>query len=288
MPTFSYPISASLGSSKSGLIPNVGFRVISADDVVRIPRTTSGVEEILDSFGNATTGIYKAVITLNSDWGLVRIIWDVDDLDGVVAEEVVNTAAPSNLSSYNYQQPLVVSFGSAFSGLETFVSYQVISADGTIRISRTNSGVIERTDWDGAENTGVYEVTATFNRSWGAVLVVWDITDTENVAAVETILASSVRPKPIDSAAAPGAIWANPYATNVLGNFYSAWDQLCAEVDFMKASLDDPNLTDNQKNYFVQMYSPRIENVKNMFVKSFKILQDTNPQIPLSKDQELS
>jgi hypothetical protein len=52
--------------------------------------------------------------------------------------------------------------------------------------------------------------------------------------------------------------------------------------------LDDPNLTDNQKNYFVQMYSPRIENVKNMFVKSFKILQDTNPQIPLSKDQELS
>lgn len=287
MPVYNYPISASFGHVNTGLIGSVGYTVVSADDVVRIIRTTSGISERADAQGNATTGIYESTIALNTDWGTVRVVWTIDGAEALAAEEVINAAVATSNADIEYQQALAASFGASRSGQEGAVGYKVLGADGSTKIARTTTGVSEREDALGNKSTGIYEANATFNKSWGAVRVVWDITDVNNVAAVETILASAtIRPNSGTPSTA-GNEYVRPYATNTLEDFYTVWDQLCAEVDFMKNALNDQDFTNLQETYFVNMYSPKIEKTKEMLIKSLKIMQDLNPQINLSKNQIL-
>ena len=287
MATFSYPIAANFGASKSGLAASTGYKIISADGTARGSRVTSGITERVDAAGNATTGIFEAVITADSTWGVIRIIWDITGQAGALAEETIDLSKPRSVAAATYTQAIVANFGAAKTGQlsGSKIGYKVLGADGSTKISRTTTGITERVDSAGNAVTGVYEASPTFNRSWGVVRVVWDITTQVGAAAVESIDAADASSSGVTSPATPGTPVPRPYQTNSLSNFNTVWDQLVSEVLLMQSSV--ASLTSNQKSYFVQMYTRKIESVKELNTRAIEIMQDMNPQIALSKNVNL-
>ncbi|MGV3616090.1 MAG: hypothetical protein ACO1SV_12210 [Fimbriimonas sp.] len=92
--TYLQSISAAFGSELSGLIGDVGYRVVDQAGTVRIARTADGITEQVDFYGDANTGIYLAYVTLDTAWGQVRIVWDVEGVPAAAAVGTVDTRLP--------------------------------------------------------------------------------------------------------------------------------------------------------------------------------------------------
>lgn len=91
--TYVAAIGAAFGAGRSGQLTFVGYKVIDYAGTTRIARITTGITERTDAAGNAVTGMYEALPTFDTAWGIVRVIWDITGIAGVVAEDVVDTAA---------------------------------------------------------------------------------------------------------------------------------------------------------------------------------------------------
>ena len=85
-----YPISVNFGASKSGLSGRVAYEVLSATNEILVCRTTTGVSERTDSLGSPSTGLYDAVVSLDTTWGNVRVNWDITDMAVVAAQETIS------------------------------------------------------------------------------------------------------------------------------------------------------------------------------------------------------
>jgi hypothetical protein len=114
MSTYTCPLSASFGASKSGQIGNIGYRVIGADGSTLIDRTTSGITERNDADGNATTGVYSATATFDTSWGRVRVVWDITGLAGVAAEESMSASVALDLTQTIPTSNAAQTLGDAF------------------------------------------------------------------------------------------------------------------------------------------------------------------------------
>ncbi len=122
--TYTQLLTGQFGIAFSGLVGSVGYRVVDQAGTTRVARTTAGITERLDAAGNGTTGIYAASATLNTNWGQVRVIWDITGRVGIVAEEVVDT----RLAYISAQAALI-------GGAAAFVA-SPISVSGTATIVR--------------------------------------------------------------------------------------------------------------------------------------------------------
>lgn len=87
------------------------------------------------------------------------------------------------MATYDY--PLIANFGVANAG-RADVYVEVQSVDGTVRIARTLTGVTEWQD-DNANDTGIYELVATLDDTWGPLRVMWDIDGVAGAMAAEVL-----------------------------------------------------------------------------------------------------
>lgn len=87
------------------------------------------------------------------------------------------------MATYDY--PLIANFGVANAG-RADVYVEVQSVDGTVRIARTLTGVTEWQD-DNANDTGIYELVATLDDTWGPLRVMWDVDGVAGAMAAEVL-----------------------------------------------------------------------------------------------------
>lgn len=92
---YNLPIFVALGLRNSGLA-HVGYTVESVSGDVLVARTEAGVSERVN-VNDEACGVYEATLAVHANWGVVRVVWDAADADGLMAEDLIDCASRASV-----------------------------------------------------------------------------------------------------------------------------------------------------------------------------------------------
>ena len=135
---YSKKLKVSFGAAKTGLLSSVRYKITDIGGTVRISATNTGISECVDAAGNAATGAYQVIASIDESWPFpLDVEWTIVGQAGVYATDTIDWEQNSaGTIPIDLTQAVTLTTGATIGGalssaLNRFLKQVVVGVPGT-------------------------------------------------------------------------------------------------------------------------------------------------------------